>query len=150
MSALRKAPPERVRVMLARLALDNSPRVVEGHACYVVTGVRDREHRDRLRWVHATYVPAPWGPCYLVPETYRGTRLALDLTREGYTVGPSLLACLIDRDRAARRQHERSEAEATAPPLREVTAAERDAWIAALAQPAGWQPRTPGGVGGEW
>jgi len=148
--ALRKAPPERVRVMLARLALDNSPRVVEGHACYVVTGVRDREHRDRLLWVHATYVPAPWGPCYLVPDTYRGTRLALDLTREGYAVGAALLRVLLDRDLRHAALHVRAEAEAVAPPRREPTPAQVAAFIEDLARPSGWQPRTAPGVGGEW
>ena len=149
-SALRKAPAERVRVMLSRLALDNSPRVVEGHACYVVTGVRSGEHRSRLRWVHATYVPAPWGPCYLVPQDYRGTRLALDLTREGYRVGPDLLRVLIDRDHRHAALHARAEAEAVAPPREVPTAAQVAAFIEDLGRPSGWQPRAAPGVGGEW
>lgn len=136
--------------MLSRLSLDNSPRVVEGHACYVVTGVRSGEHRSRLRWVHATYVPAPWGPCYLVPQDYRGTRLALDLTREGYRVGADLLRVLIDRDHRHAALHARAEAEAVAPPREVPTAAQVASFIEDLGRPSGWQPRAAPGVGGEW
>lgn len=148
--ALRQDPPARVRSMLAALTITREARVHAGHACYVVTGVRSGEHRSRLRWVHATYVPAPWGPCYLVPDTYRGTRLALDLTREGYAVGPDLLRVLIDRDHRHAALHARAEAEAVGPPRREPTPAQVAAFIEDLARPSGWQPRTAPGVGGEW
>lgn len=148
--AVRQAPPARVRSMLAGLDLTREARVHAGHACYVVTGVRSGEHRSRLRWVHAEYVPAPWGPCYLVPQDYRGTRLALDLTREGYRVGPDLLRVLIDRDHRHAALHARAEAEAVAPPREVPTAAQVAAFIEDLARPSGWQPRTAPGVGGEW
>lgn len=147
--AVRQAPPARVRSMLAGLDLTREARVHAGHACYVVTGVRSGEHRSRLRWVHAEYVPAPWGPCYLVPQDYRGTRLALDLTREGYAVGADLLAVLVERDRQAAPLHERAERE-TRPVGEGPTPEAVAAFMAALAQPAGWQPRSTPGVGGEW